>query len=164
MGNISRLVRCVERRHEPRDLSRVVLAKPPDVIALCDLEAYIAEGRHELAACERLRRPKPDPSLTTLFRALFPPEDLPVLERDAAEGHLHAFPPVLPGLLLDSVPGFSAGFKSHNATTCFASCRLVIRQRSHRTRRLLLTWTLSFGARGQCFQSLTSARTIRRIS
>ena len=49
---------------------------------------------------------------TQLFRALFPPSDLETAERDPVEGFVTSFPPVLPGILLGTVPGLCAGFRS----------------------------------------------------
>ena len=47
-----------------------------------------------------------------LFRALFPRSDLERAQRDPAEGFVTSFPPVLPGILLGTVPGLCAGFRS----------------------------------------------------
>ena len=49
---------------------------------------------------------------TQLFRALFPRSDLETAERDPVEGFVTSFPPVLPGILLGTVPGLCAGFRS----------------------------------------------------
>lgn len=46
-----------------------------------------------------------------LLRLLFPPRDVPALERDPVSGHVSCFPGTLCTTLLDSVAGLSRGFK-----------------------------------------------------